>query len=76
MGFWIRFGVGVVGLIVLVIVLRKLAKMNKVVLGGIVLLTVSFVGFSWIYERNEPAWASSAVGWVAGFLPSKSHLKH
>ncbi len=69
--FWWKFAVGVAAFIALVIILRKVAKMNKVVLAIIAVVSLSFVGFNWIYERNEPAWASQAVNWLAGFLPSK-----
>ena len=71
MEFWIRIGVGVCVLIAVVIALRKLAKVNKAVLFVIVGMILSFVGFSWIYERNEPSWATPAVSWLAGFFPSK-----
>jgi uncharacterized membrane protein (Fun14 family) len=69
--FWVKLAIGVGILIGVVIALRKLAKVNKVVLGVVVLLVLSFVGFNWIYERNEPAWATPAVQWLAGFFPSK-----
>lgn len=71
-GFWMKLGACVLGLIVVVIVLRKVARMNKLLLGLTVALVVSFVGFSWIYERNEPAWATPAVQWLSGFFPSKA----
>jgi hypothetical protein len=71
MEFWVRIGIGVLAIIVVVIALRKLAKVNKVVLTVIVLFGLSMVGFNWIYERNEPSWATPAVGWLAGFFPSK-----
>jgi hypothetical protein len=45
--------------------------MNKVVLGVIVAVGLSFVGFSWIYERNEPDWATPVVSRLADFFPSK-----
>jgi hypothetical protein len=72
--FWVRTGIGVLVLVAVVIVLRKLAHVNKVVLTVIVGLIVSFVGFSWIYERSEPAWATPAVTWLSGFFPSKGKL--
>lgn len=72
--FWIKVGIGIAALVALVILLRKLAKMNKVVLTIIVLLICSFVGFNWIYERSEPAWATPAVEWLAGFFPSKGKV--
>lgn len=71
MEFWIKMGIAVVALVVLVIVLRKVAKMNKVLLGVIVFIVVTVVGFNWIYERNEPEWATPAVNWLAGFFPTK-----
>jgi hypothetical protein len=71
MEFWLKAGAGVVGFIVVIVALRKLAKMNKVVLGVIVALGLSFMGFSWIYERNEPDWATPVVSALAEFFPSK-----
>lgn len=70
--FWLKAGGAVLGLILLIVVLRKLAKVNKVVLGAIVFIVLTVVGFNWIYERNEPAWATPVVSWLAEFLPSKS----
>ena len=29
------------------------------------------IGFNWIYERNEPAWATPTVTWLGGFFPGK-----
>jgi hypothetical protein len=29
------------------------------------------VGFQWIYERNEPKWATPVVEKLANFFPSK-----
>ena len=72
--FWIRMALAVAVIVVAVILLRKLAKMNKVVLAVVVLMVCSFVGFNWIYERSEPAWATPAVNFLAGFLPSKGKL--
>ncbi|MCX6951728.1 MAG: hypothetical protein NTV51_06040 [Verrucomicrobia bacterium] len=69
--FWWKTLFAVVALVALVIFLRKVAKMNKVVLAVVVMITFTVVGFNWIYERNEPAWASPVVNWLAGFFPSK-----
>lgn len=72
---WMRIGIGVLALFLLVIVLRKVTKMNKVVLGIVVFLVGTFVGFNWIYERNEPKWASPVVSKLAGFFPTKDAMK-
>lgn len=69
--FWVNVGVAVAVVIALIIVLRKLAHVNKVVLAVIALIVGSTIGFNWIYDRNEPKWASPAVEWLAQFFPSK-----
>lgn len=69
--FWWKLGLGVLALIVLVVLLRKVAKMNKVVLTVVVFVILTVVGFNWIYERSEPAWATPVVEWLSGFFPSK-----
>jgi apolipoprotein N-acyltransferase len=69
--FWLRLGVAVVALILLVIVLRKVAKMNKVVLAAVTFVVVTIVGFNWIYERSEPAWATPVVSFLANWFPTK-----
>lgn len=71
MDFWIRVGIAVVVVVVVVLALRKLAQVNKVLLAVIVFVGLSMVGFSWIYERNEPAWATPAVERLADFFPTK-----
>src|SRR5688572_5244665 len=72
--FWVALGLGVAAVIIVVVLLRKLAGANKIVLGVVAGLCASIVGFNWIYERNEPSWATPAVGFVADFLPSKGTL--
>jgi hypothetical protein len=73
--FWIKVGIGILILVGVVIVLRKLANVNKVVLSIVVLLVLSIVGFNWIYERNEPTWATPAVSWLANYFPTKGAIQ-
>lgn len=68
---WIKLGLAALALIVVIIVLRKVAHMNKFVLTLIVLFTLSVVGFNWIYERNEPKWMTPVVEKIAPFFPAK-----
>ena len=72
--FWMKIGIAILVLILAVVALRKLAKVNKVVLAIGVLLVGSIVGFNWIYERNEPAWATPAVNWLANYFPTKEAI--
>jgi len=69
--FWWKTLLAIVALVAFIIFLRKVAKMNKVVLGVVVMIVFTVVGFNWIYERNEPAWATPVVNWLSGFFPSK-----
>ena len=73
--FWVKLGIGIAAIIVAVILLRKIAKVNKVVLTIVVLIVLSIVGFNWIYERNEPAWATPVVSWLANYFPTKGAIK-
>ncbi|MBL9202402.1 MAG: hypothetical protein JNL39_17965 [Opitutaceae bacterium] len=68
---WIKVGVGLLALIAAVLVIRTAAKFSKFILGLIILLVLSFIGFNWVYERDEPAWATPFIAWIAEFLPSK-----
>ena len=72
--FWWKTGLGILIIIAAVYVLRKLAGMNRLLLAVGVFLAVATVGFHWIYERNEPTWASPAVQLVSGFFPSKGRV--
>jgi uncharacterized membrane protein YkvI len=74
-GVWLRIGAAVLALVVLVVVLRKVAKMNKIVLAIVVLLVVTIIGFNWIYERNEPAWATPVIDPISKFFPTRDSMK-
>ncbi len=69
--FWWKMLLVIAGFVVGIIFLRKVARMNKVLLTVVALFVLTMGGFNWIYERNEPAWATPAVSWLGGFFPSK-----
>ena len=69
--FWTKLGLGVAGLVLAVFLLRRLANMSKIIVGVVAALVLTFVGFTWIYERNEPEWATPFVQSLAGFFPTK-----
>ena len=75
MDFWLRLGLGVLTIVVTIILLRKLAHMDKTVLTVVAGLVISVLGFNWIYERNEPHWASPVVDVLSGFLPTKGKVE-
>jgi uncharacterized membrane protein HdeD (DUF308 family) len=69
--FWINAAIVILGLVAVVIILRKIKEMNKIVLGLILAIIFVLVGFNWIYERNEPKFLTPFVDMVAPFLPAK-----
>lgn len=69
--FWLKAALVIVVFIGGVLLIRKVAGMNKAVLAAVVFVAFTVVGFSWIYERNEPGWATPVVEKLAGFFPSK-----
>jgi hypothetical protein len=68
---WLKIAAILAGFVLAIIILRKIARMNKIVLGVIVFVTVVIVGFSWVYERNEPKFLTPLVEKIAPFFPSK-----
>ena len=69
--FWLRLGLAVLAIIATVFILRKVAKMNKVVLTVVVGLMVTIGGFNWVYQRNEPTWATPVVSFLSGYFPTQ-----
>ena len=67
---WLKLGIAVAAIVAVVVVLRAVAKMNKILLGVGVFVVVSIVFFSWIYNRNEPKWLTPVVEKIAPFFPS------
>ena len=71
MSFWINAGIVILVLVATVFIIRFIHQMNKIILMIILAVVFTVVGFSWIYERNEPAFLTPAVDVLAQFLPSK-----
>ncbi len=68
---WWMITLTIVGFIVLVLLIRFAAQMSKLLLCGIVLFLFFLLCTQWVYERDEPAWATPIVEPLAQFLPSK-----
>jgi len=69
--FWGKIGLAVLAVIVVVLVLRSVFKMNKFILAVVTFVVVAMVGFSWIYQRNEPAFLTPIIDKIAPFFPSQ-----
>lgn len=67
---WAKIGIGLAAVIVAVILLRKVAKANKVVMGVVAFVVLTVVFFSWVYNRNEPRFLTPLINKIAPFFPS------
>ena len=68
--FWMKVGLGVAGVIVVFIIIQKVLKVNKFVLGGVVFIGMGLIGFNMIYHRSEPKFLTPLVDRIAPFFPS------
>ena len=71
MAFWLNLLIAVGAVVLVVMLVRHAARMNKVVLSLAVFLFLSIVCFNWVYERNEPRVLTPIVNKIAPFLPNK-----
>ena len=71
--FWVKVAAALAGFIVAVILIQKVWHMNKLVLGLILFVVFGILGFTWVYERNEPAFMTWLIAPIAdsGFFPTK-----
>ena len=69
--FWINVLLGISTFIVLLIVFRHAARMNKLLLGLLIVLLLTGVAFQWVFERNEPRFLTPYIDKIAPWFPSK-----
>lgn len=69
--FWLKLILCVVAVSLVLWFFRMLKGANKIILVIVMAVIVAIVGFNWIYERNEPEWATPFVSALAQWLPSK-----
>lgn len=64
---WMIIGIALVVIIAASIILPKIFKMNKIVLGVIIMVTCSIVVLTWVKQRNEPAFLTPLIDWLAQY---------
>ena len=69
--FWWKAALFVAIFVGAILAVRRIKRMNKVVLAVVVLVICSIIWFNWIYQRNEPAFMTPIVEKVAPFFPTK-----
>ena len=63
-------GMGLLTLLVAIFMLKRVAKMNRiivVIIGGTILIIVTM---TWVYQRNEPKFLTPVIDKIAPFFPS------
>ncbi len=68
--FWIKVGIVIAALIVLVILLRKLMNINKFVMGGVIFIGGGVFMINMLYNRTEPKFLTPIFDKIAPFFPS------
>jgi apolipoprotein N-acyltransferase len=68
--FWLKLAAGVLALIIVVILLRKLMHFNKFLLGGAFFIGFGILWFNWIYYRTEPKFLTPLINRIAPFFPT------
>ena len=68
--FWLKAGGAVLAVIVVFIIIQKVLKINKFVLGGIIFVGGGIMWFNWVYHRTEPKFLTPLVDRIAPFFPT------
>lgn len=69
-GTWLNIAIGIAIVIGAVVFVRRVAKMNKLVMGVVVFVVLTIMFFNWVYYRNEPRFMTPVINKIAPFFPS------
>ena len=69
---WLKIGAVIVVIVVLAIVVPKVLKMNKIILGVIVFVGSTIVFFSWVSQRNEPKFLTPLIDSLVPYFSSET----
>jgi len=67
---WLKIIIAIAAFILTIFLFRRVMKMNKIIAAVIVFVVCTVVFFSWVYNRNEPAFMTPFVSRIAPFFPS------
>ena len=67
---WLKIGIAIVAFIAVIIIYRRVMKVNKIVAAVVIFVVCTVVFFSWVYNRNEPKFLTPIIEKVAPFFPS------
>ena len=67
---WLKVGLIIAVIVILAIVLPKVFKMNKIILGVIVFVAGTIVLSTWVTQRNEPKFLTPLIDRIVPFFSS------
>jgi high-affinity Fe2+/Pb2+ permease len=67
---WGKIAIAIAAFVLTIFLFRRVMKMNKIIASVIIFVVCTVVFFSWVYNRNEPAFMTPIVQKVAPFFPS------
>ncbi len=67
----VNLGLALLVLVVVIALIKVAARMNKFVLFAVIVVLVMVVGFTWVYERNEPKFLSPLIESLTPYFPSR-----
>lgn len=72
---WGKFALIILGFIVAVLILKKLADVNKYLMFAVLVVGGSIVLINWSYNRTEPKFLTPVIDAIAPFLPNGKGLE-
>lgn len=66
----VNLGLAALLVLVVVVLIKLAARMNKFILGIIILVTLMVLMLTWVHERNEPKILSPFIDAIAPYVPN------
>ncbi len=66
----VNLGLAALLVLVVIVLFKVAARMNKFVLGIIILVTLMVLMLTWVHERNEPKFLSPIINAIAPYVPN------
>ncbi|MDF9827460.1 putative membrane protein YqjE [Ereboglobus sp. PH5-5] len=70
--FWVKTLIAAGVLFLLFTVVKKAARLGQIATLLLVLFILGVIGYKWVRQRNEPAFMTPIVDFVARFFPQPS----
>jgi hypothetical protein len=67
---WLKVGIVIAVVVIVLVVIPKIFKMNKIILGVTVFVAGTIIFFSWVRQRNEPKFLTPLIDHLVPFFSS------